>query len=81
MNSLKAIRYVGGFARAGNITVEEYLQAKPDPLSAFVEPIVKHMNEDHFEAIADYVRYYVGVPCTEAKMISIDHLGMMVMCF
>merc|ERR1711957_277879 len=33
MEEIKAIRFVGGFARAGSVTAEEYAAAKPDEIS------------------------------------------------
>jgi len=61
MTDIKEVSFVGGFARAGGVTVEEYMEATPDPLSAFANPVMKHMNEDHTDALKDYVRYLVGL--------------------
>jgi hypothetical protein len=78
MNSLKAVRYVGGFGIAGNVSIEDYENAKPDPICSFAEPVMKHMNDDHADSLADMVRYYVGIPCDEARIIAVDRLGMVV---
>lgn len=78
MESLQAIRYVGGFAMAGSVTPEEYQQAKPDPLAAFAAPVIKHMNDDHADSTAAMVRHYTGVPCSSASIVSMDRLGMTV---
>jgi putative heme iron utilization protein len=78
MESLQAIRYVGGFAMAGSVTPEEYQQAKPDPLAAFAAPVMKHMNDDHADSTAAMVRHYTGMPCTAAEIVSMDRLGMTV---
>lgn len=43
------VSFVGGFARAGGVTVEEYAAAEADPLAAFAAPVMKHMNADHTE--------------------------------
>ena len=54
------IRYVGGFARAGSITSNQYFEAKPDPLAPF----------------AHHVQHLVQVPVESARILSIDLLGM-----
>jgi major membrane immunogen (membrane-anchored lipoprotein) len=36
----QAIRFIGGFAMAGDITPEEYLSTAPDPIAEFAEPIM-----------------------------------------
>ena len=78
MESIKAIRFVGGFAMAGSVTPEEYEQAKPDPIAKFAEPVMKHMNDDHSESTIAMVKHYAGMPCTEAIIVSLDSLGMTV---
>jgi len=61
MTDVKEVSFVGGFARAGGVTVEEYMAAEPDPLLEFANPVMKHMNDDHTDALKDYVQYIVGV--------------------
>eukprot|EP01031_Cornospumella_fuschlensis_P034685 gene34686-42001_t len=78
MESIESIRYVGGFARAASVSPTEYLQASPDPLLAFAEPVMKHMNEDHRDTLVTMVAHYVGVPCTEATLCGLDQFGMTV---
>lgn len=78
MDVLHAVRLVGGFARAGSINGDAYLQAKVDPLSAFAVPIMRHMNEDHADSLVAMIQHYVGVPVSQAKMIGLDRLGMLV---
>ena len=38
MHKLKAVNYVGGFARAGSISPEEYMGAMVDPIQAVAPP-------------------------------------------
>ena len=38
MHNLKAVNYVGGFARAGSISPEEYMGAMVDPIQAVAPP-------------------------------------------
>ena len=78
MTSIQAIRYIGGFAMAGGVTSQDYLNAKPDPIAPFAAPVLKHMNEDHAESTVAMIKHYVGLPCTEAQITSMDSLGMTV---
>lgn len=80
MTDMKAIRFVAGFARAGAITVEEYQEAKPDPISAFAEPVMTHMNDDHSDSTVAMVRHIIGFPATKAEIVGLDQLGMNVKC-
>ena len=80
---MEAIRFVGGFARAGAVTAEEYKEAKPDPISEFGGAIAQHMNEDHMEATIAMVQANVPSmeadpenPIEEAIITSVDSLGM-----
>jgi len=79
MDSIEYVRYVGGFARAGGITGVEYLAAKPDPLAPFAGRVLSHMNDDHADSITAMVQHYVGVPTKDAKIVSLDRLGMTVL--
>jgi putative heme iron utilization protein len=83
--SVDKVRFVGGFARAGSVTAEEYKNAKPDAVSEFGPAIAQHMNEDHMEATIAMVQ--ANVPglepdpdnkITEAIITSVDSLGMYV---
>ena len=60
---------------AGWVSPEDYMAAIPDPLAAFADPIMKHMNDDHAESTAAMVRHYAAVPCTEASIVAVDRLG------
>jgi putative heme iron utilization protein len=78
---IEAIRFVGGFARAGTITPEEYKEAKPDPIMAFGAAIAQHMNEDHMPATIAIVESAVpGLAgenyVKEAVISRVDSLGM-----
>lgn len=81
--SVEHVRFVGGFARAGTVTAEEYAQAKPDAISAFGPHIAEHMNDDHQSATVAIVQNTVpgmndGPPITAAEITSVDSLGMFV---
>lgn len=76
---IENIRFVGGFARAGSVTPEEYTEAKPDPISAFGNHVAQHMNEDHMDAtIAMISNQIPGLDVDEATITSVDSLGMYV---
>lgn len=76
---IEKIRFVGGFARAGSVTPEEYKEAKPDPISEFGSHIANHMNEDHMEnTIAMVANAIPGLEVSEAFITSVDALGMYV---
>jgi len=76
---IENIRFVGGFARAGSVTAEEYKEAKPDPISAFGTHIAQHMNEDHMESTVAMIENQVpGLDVSEAVITSVDSLGMYV---
>lgn len=73
---LVQVRLVGGFARAGSIKPEEFAQAEVDSIVQYSEPICGHMNDDHADQIPAYVQHYTGMRVDEAKMLSVDSLGM-----
>jgi putative heme iron utilization protein len=76
---IESIRFVGGFARAGSVTPEEYKEAKPDPVSEFGNAIASHMNDDHQSAtIAMVAQQIPGLDVSEAVITSVDSLGMYV---
>lgn len=72
------VRFVGGFARAGSVTAEEYAAATPDPIAAFGPNVAKHMNDDHRSATIAMVGKYVGIDVEDAEITSMDSLGMYV---
>jgi hypothetical protein len=67
-----------GFAMAGSILPGDYFRAQPDPLAAFAEPVMKHMNDDHAGSTAAMVAHYTGIPCASATIVGIDKLGLTV---
>ncbi|GAB5363884.1 hypothetical protein AAMO2058_000921600 [Amorphochlora amoebiformis] len=78
MTSLKAIRFVGGFARAANVPSAEYLKAEADPIMGFADKIAGHMNDDHQDATKAIVKAELGLDCEKAEIKVIDRLGMTV---
>lgn len=79
LEDIQAIRFVGGFARAGAISPSEYREATPDPIAQFSAQVAQHMNEDHMESTIAIISHYIpGMVVEEAKITSIDRLGMFI---
>lgn len=77
--SIERINFVGGFARAGSITPEDYHNAKPDAIAAFGSHIADHMNDDHQDNTIAMIEGQVpGICAKEAVITSVDSLGMYV---
>lgn len=76
---VEEVNFVGGFARAGSISSEEYREAKPDPISAFGMHVANHMNEDHQSSTIAMIEQQIpGLGVSEALITSVDSLGMYV---
>ena len=76
MTELKAVNFVGGFARAGSITPDEYIGATVDPIQAFAAPVMGHMNADHSESTVAMAMHFIGLDNIEkAEMVAMDRLG------
>jgi heme iron utilization protein len=67
--------FVGGFAAMDWVSGPEYMAARPDPLADSAESIVKHMNEDHADALRTCARLLAGESADDAAMVSVDRLG------
>ncbi|MEM6430268.1 MAG: DUF2470 domain-containing protein [Deinococcota bacterium] len=72
--------YIAGFGRMGWATAEDYRAARPDPLIEVAEGAITHMNEDHRDALCDYVRVFgksrVDLSnVSNAKMLNLDQFG------
>lgn len=78
---VQAASLVGGFARAGGITAEEYAAAKPDPVAQFSIHVAEHMNVDHGESVLAMVKGTTGLKTglVGAKLLTLDRLGMNVL--
>lgn len=80
LEDVQEISFVGGFARAGGISIDEYSAAEVDPCAAFAAPVMAHMNDDHGESIKEYIRCLVpgvGVDTDieSATMKRLDRFG------
>jgi len=73
---VESVRFVGGFARAGDVNAQDYRNAEPDPISKIGGRIAKHMNDDHSASTISMINHYIGVDVETAKIVSMDCLGM-----
>jgi len=69
------VYYVGGFGVMGWVTVNDYMQARPDPLADAAGGILKHMNADHGDALILLTRAIAGIEAQEVTMTAVDRLG------
>ena len=76
MDGILGARLVGGFARAGGVSGEEYAAGAPDPVAGFSAPIASHMNADHVDSLVAMVGHYVGLTVEDAAIASLDAIGM-----
>jgi putative heme iron utilization protein len=67
--------YVGGFGVMGWVDAPQYRQAQPDPLSDSAAEIIRHMNDDHSDALVLLAKAFAGIEAQEAKMTAVDRLG------
>ncbi|CAM9324584.1 unnamed protein product [Ascophyllum nodosum] len=81
MDTIKVMRFVGGFAMAGNVEPADYMATKPDPIVEFSTPILTHMNDDHSNTTKAMVQHFItgGVEVTSAQITAVDRLGMYVL--
>jgi hypothetical protein len=71
-----ALRYVGGFGRMSWVGAPDYLAAEPDPLAPEAGGILKHMNDDHADAVLAYARAFARLPeASAATMTAVDRYG------
>jgi heme iron utilization protein len=69
------VYYVGGFGVMGWVSASEYYSGQPDPLADTATDIIRHMNNDHGDALVLLARAFAGIESEEAAMTSVDHLG------
>ena len=74
----ETLYYIAGFGRMGWADVPAYQVAEPDPLLAIHTQVIEHMNEDHGDALVDYVQAFADVPTgqvEQAVMLTLDYRG------
>jgi len=73
------VNFVGGFARAGAVSAEDYREAEPDSISEIGMQVASHMNEDHMSSTIAMIEQAIpGLGVSEALITSVDSLGMQV---
>lgn len=74
---VEKVRWVGGFGRMNSSTPEQYAAGEVDPTAAHADYAVKHMNEDHADALLAMAQAYSGhTDATEATALRLDRYGM-----
>jgi putative heme iron utilization protein len=72
---VSAAYFIGGFGVMGWIAAEEYGSAPPDPLANLAPGIIRHMNDDHSDALRLIARRFAREAPDEATLTAVDRLG------
>jgi putative heme iron utilization protein len=72
---ISALYFIGGFGVMGWVPAEDYRSASPDPLAQSAPGIIRHMNNDHADALLLIARRFAGEAPDEAAMTAVDRLG------
>jgi putative heme iron utilization protein len=72
---VSAAYFIGGFGVMGWVSAQDYRSAPPDPLAKAAPGIIRHMNNDHADALRLIARKFCGEEPEEAAMIAVDRLG------
>jgi putative heme iron utilization protein len=68
------VRYIGGFGRIHWIPASDWLLSSPQ-WAAEEQEIIRHMNEDHQDALLRMAGAELKTPVQEAQMVSLDPDG------
>jgi hypothetical protein len=72
---VSAVYFIGGFGVMGWISAADYGSAPPDPLASAAPGIIRHMNQDHGDALRLIAREFAGESPDEAAITAVDRLG------
>jgi heme iron utilization protein len=72
---VSAAYFIGGFGVMGWISTEDYGSAPPDPLAKAAPGIIRHMNNDHADALLLIAKRFAGQSSDEAAITAVDRLG------
>lgn len=72
---VSAVYFIGGFGVMGWVPPVDYASAPPDPLAQAAPGIIRHMNDDHSEALRLIARRFAGEDSEEAAITAVDRLG------
>src|SRR6202035_4958021 len=72
---VSAVYFIGGFGVMGWISAEDYRSALPDPLARAAPGIIRHLNNDHADALRLIAHLSAGEAPDEAEITAVDRLG------
>jgi heme iron utilization protein len=72
---VSAAYFIGGFGVMGWISAQDYSDAAPDPLAEAAPGIIRHMNQDHADALRLIAQRFAGEAADEAAITAVDRLG------
>lgn len=74
---IESVRWVGGFGRMASTNPQSYHAAEADPTAPHADYAVRHMNEDHADALLLMARAFTGqTDATSATALRADRYGM-----
>ncbi len=74
---VEQIRWVGGFGRMSGTSFAKYSAAEPDPVASQAAYAVRHMNEDHADALLAMARAVAGhTDAVSATCLRADRYGL-----
>ena len=73
---VESLRYIGGYGRMSWAEGDDWRSSEADPVAPFASGILKHMNDDHKDAMVDYCRAFSkATDTTAATMTQLDRYG------
>jgi heme iron utilization protein len=72
---VSALYFIGGFGVMGWISAQDYENALPDPLAMAAPSIIRHMNDDHSDALRLIAHHFAGEDPDQATITAVDRLG------
>jgi putative heme iron utilization protein len=74
---VERVRWVGGYGRMESVDAAAYHAAEPDPVAGSAPSAVRHLNDDHADALLDMARALGGfADATEARCERADRYGL-----
>lgn len=75
--TVERVRWVGGYGRMDSATGAEYSSAAPDPVVTNADGAVRHLNDDHAQALLAMAQRLGGYPdATDARCERADRYGL-----
>ena len=74
---VERVRWVGGYGRMDSTDAAAYHAAEPDPVAPGAAYAIRHLNDDHADALLEMARALAGHPdATSAECARIDRYGL-----